>query len=402
MYDPENVSIACNIFKEFVRYIRGELSAERELQVIQYVIGQGIEREEIRDEIFIQIIRQATNCPSIEWTDRIWLLLCLVVVAFQPSKILFKYFVSFLKRNLEQLDGKLRQYAQWCLDNCKNTKVRCRQHPPSSVEIAAMRRLGTIVCRFFFLDGRTKAIDVHPTDTAFDAVTKLAEKLGLCNIEGWAIYQSRPDCEEHVKSHDYLYDIIAAWEIKQTKIQANISTLRKNATLGSGENRFVFKKRLFRAVRELSQDPIEVNLLYAQAVYSVVKCDDFPVSEKVALQLAGLQAQVALGDPSNQPKPEYYSDISSYLPSRISKTREEPFWIPILAQAHRQYGAGRTELTAKVLYLRHGYYIYYIHHENYLIIRFRSFTLVVSCNTLSMDRQCFMFHTKDSGIMEIV
>lgn len=76
-----------------------------------------------------------------------------------------------------------------------------------------MRRLGTIVCRFFFLDGRTKAIDVHPTDTASDAVAKLAEKLGLCNTEGWAIYQSRPDGEEHVKSHDYLYDIIAAWEV---------------------------------------------------------------------------------------------------------------------------------------------------------------------------------------------
>lgn len=352
MFDPENVTLSCNIFKELCKYIRGELSAERELQVIQYVIGQGIEREELRDEIFIQAMRQATNNPSIEWTDRIWLLLCLAIVAFQPSKLLFKYFVSFLKRNLEQLDGKLRQYAQWCLDNCKNTKVSSRQFPPSSVEIAAMRRLGTIVCRFFFLDGRTKAIDVHPTDTASDAVAKLAEKLGLYNIEGWAIYQSRPDGEEHVKSHDYLYDIIAAWEIKQIKIQATNSTLRKNAaTLGSGENRFVFKKRMFKTTRELSQDPIEVNMLYAQAVYSVVKCDDFPVSEKVALQLAGLQAQVALGDPSNQPKPEYYSEVSSYLPERISKTREEHFWIPILAQAHRQYGAGRSELTAKVLYL---------------------------------------------------
>lgn len=82
-----------------------------------------------------------------------------------------------------------------------------------------------------------------------------------------------------------------------------------------------------------------------------LQCDDFPVSEKVALQLAGLQAQVALGDPSNQPKPEYYSDVASYMPERISKTREEQFWVPILAQAHRQYGSGRTELTAKVLYL---------------------------------------------------
>lgn len=232
-----------------------------------------------------------------------------------------------------------------------------------------MRRLGTIVCRFFFLDGRTKAIDVHPTDSAADAVQKLAEKLCLCNTDGWAIYQSRQDGEEHVKSHDYLYDIIAAWELKQSKPTpattpssmngANNSgggtgtgsnTIRRNQ-IGSGENRFVFKKRLFKSTRELSQDPIEVNMLYAQAVYSVVKCDDFPVSEKVALQLSGLQAQVALGDPSTQPKPEYYTDVGGFLPERISRTREDAFWVPILAQAHRQYGAGRSELTAKVLYL---------------------------------------------------
>lgn len=213
MYDPENVTVACNIFRDLNKYMRGELNAERELQAIQFIIGSGIEREELRDEIFVQCMRQATNNPHSEWTDRIWLLLCLTIVAFQPSKMLLRYFASFLKKNLESLDGKLRQYVQWCLDNCKYTKVSARLHAPSSVEVAAMRRLGTIVCRFFFLDGRTKAIDVHPTDSASDAVAKLAEKLVLCNIDGWAIYQSRPDGEEHVKSHDYLYDIIAAWEM---------------------------------------------------------------------------------------------------------------------------------------------------------------------------------------------
>lgn len=47
-----------------------------------------------------------------------------------------RYYASFLKKNLEMLDGKLRQYVQWCLDNCKYTKVSPRQYPPSSVEVA--------------------------------------------------------------------------------------------------------------------------------------------------------------------------------------------------------------------------------------------------------------------------
>ncbi|XP_063222592.1 myosin-I heavy chain isoform X2 [Bacillus rossius redtenbacheri] len=354
MYDPDNVNVACSIFRDLCKYLRGELKTDVELTTIQGIVGYGIEREELRDEILVQCMRQATNNPSSEATERVWLLLCLCIVAFQPSKLLYKYFVCFLRKNL-QLEGKLRQYVQWCMDNCKNTKVSCRLYPPSSVEIAAMRRLGTIVCRFFFLDGRTKAIDVHPTDTASDAAYKLAEKLGLRNLDGWAIYQSRPDGEEHVRAHDYLYDVIAGWEMKQCKLAtttsafATLSRRGNSATLGSGENRFVFKRRLFRTTRELSQDPVEVSMLYAQAVYSVVKCDDFPISEKVALQLAGLQAQVALGDPKD--KLDYYSDVEAYLPRRILDARPAEQWIPTIAQAHRQYGVGRTELTAKVLYL---------------------------------------------------
>ncbi|KAK7077818.1 Myosin [Halocaridina rubra] len=362
LYDPENINIACTIFRDLCKYSRGDLKPELEITTLQNIISHGLDREELRNEIYVQCIRQITNNPSSESLERLWLLLCLCVVAFQPGKVLHKYFVSFLQKSLT-LEGKLRQYVQWCLENCKNTKVSSRRLPPSSVEIAAMKKLGTIVCSppeeifeqgFFFLDGRTKAIDVHPRDTAGDAMQKLADRLGLSSLEGWAIYESGSEGDKHVKSHEYLYDVISSWETKQQKTgnPGSYGTLsrRSSQAVSAGENRFVFRKRLFRTPREIPSDPVQVNLLYAQAVYSVVRADDYPINEKVALQLAGLQAQVALSDPQ-EGKTEYYADISSYLPSRIAQTRKQSEWIPILSQAHRQYGTGKTDIVAKVWYL---------------------------------------------------
>lgn len=90
MFRPEPTFIFHNFQQDLCKYARGELNTDRELQVIQYIIGQGIEREELRDEIFVQCMRQATNNPHSEWTDRIWLLMCLAIVAFQPSKLLIR------------------------------------------------------------------------------------------------------------------------------------------------------------------------------------------------------------------------------------------------------------------------------------------------------------------------
>lgn len=48
--------------------------------------------------------------------------------------------------------------------------------------------------------------------------------------------------------------------------------------------------------------------------------------------MAGLQAQVALGDPrpDNNKLTDYYNDVDAYLPYRISKNKGEDVWVIVV------------------------------------------------------------------------
>ena len=90
MFDPENVNLACNIFKDLVKYAKGELKGDGDITTIQQIIQLGIEREELRDEIYVQVVRQLNDNPHQDQIERLWLLLCLVVVAFPTGKAFYK------------------------------------------------------------------------------------------------------------------------------------------------------------------------------------------------------------------------------------------------------------------------------------------------------------------------
>jgi len=49
----------------------------------------------------------------------------------------------------------------------------------------------------------------------------------------------------------------------------------------------------------------------------------------MALQLAGLQAQVMLGDPKDNNRLDYYSDVESFLPYRVSRSRGDDVWVSV-------------------------------------------------------------------------
>lgn len=86
MHDPENVNLACVIFKDVCKLLRGDVKSEQFNLTIQSTIAYAIDRAELRDEVFCQLIRQVSENPSEEATLRGWHFLTLCTIAFPPTK----------------------------------------------------------------------------------------------------------------------------------------------------------------------------------------------------------------------------------------------------------------------------------------------------------------------------
>ncbi|XP_076442783.1 uncharacterized protein LOC143281456 [Babylonia areolata] len=163
------------------------------------------------------------------------------------------------------------------------------------------------------------------------------------------------DYERFIRSCEYIADIIAQWESSgrlpclQTRVDWHGGRPQR-MTIGGQDAMFLFRKRVYRHVDDLSCDPVERHLLYAEAVHKVVKLDEYHVTEETAVKLAGLEAYVIWG-PFEDNKLFRYGEAEQYLCRRIL-TAADKDWPQLLAKAHQAVGVDMTEGEVKLQYLR--------------------------------------------------
>ncbi|XP_054580744.1 unconventional myosin-VIIa isoform X3 [Eptesicus fuscus] len=300
------------------------------LEKLHFVIGNGILRPALRDEIYCQISKQLTHNPSKSSYARGWILMSLCVGCFAPSE----KFVKFLRNFIH---GGPPGYAPYCEERLRRTFVNgTRTQPPSWLELQATKSKKPIMLPVTFMDGTTKTLLTDSATTAKELCNALADKISLKDRFGFSLYIALFDKVSSLGSgSDHVMDAISQCE-QYAKEQG---AQERNAPW-----RLFFRKEVFTPWHNPSEDNVATNLIYQQVVRGVKFGEYRCEKEDDLAELASQQYFVDYG--SEMILERLLNLVPTYIPDReITPLKTLEKWAQLAIAAHKKgiYAQRRTD-----------------------------------------------------------
>ncbi|KAI0983002.1 hypothetical protein GJ496_007096 [Pomphorhynchus laevis] len=234
------------------------------LEQQHFVIGMGIIRPQLRDEIYCQVMKQLTNNNVKRSYARGWLLMAHLLSSFVPSKLLYPYVEEFIVSG----PGCL---SEFCLMRLTRTKANGnRREPPSWLEIHATKmKRSYIPVGVTLMDGSSKSIHLDPASNSKEVVQILSKKLGLIDNFGFSIFIAVFDKVTSLGSGtDHILDAISNCE--------QYCREKQRITEKKSPWRLFFRKEIFAPWHDPTKDAVSTNLIYHQICrgirYGEYKC----------------------------------------------------------------------------------------------------------------------------------
>uniref|UniRef100_A0A8C2G9D7 Myosin VIIAb n=1 Tax=Cyprinus carpio TaxID=7962 RepID=A0A8C2G9D7_CYPCA len=254
------------------------------LEKLHFIIGNGILRPALRDEIYCQICKQLSQNTSKSSHARGWILLSLCVGCFAPSEKFVKFLRTFI-------NSSPPGYAPYCEERLRRTFAnKTRTQPPSWLELQATKSKKPIMLPVTFMDGTTKTLLTDSATTAEELCNALSDKIALKDRFGFSLYIA-------------LFDKLI-WLLKE----------------------------IFMPWHNPAEDSVATNLIYQQIVRGV-KFGEYRCDREDLAELASQQYYVDYG--SEVLPDRLLSLIPSYIPDReITPSKTVEKWAQMIIATH--------------------------------------------------------------------
>lgn len=161
------------------------------INLVQKLYKHALQSAELRDELFVQILKQTRNNPNWQWLIKAWELMYLCASSMPPSEDIVKY-LSECVQNVACSGNSVSDIqilAQNTLNALKRTfKAGPRQFIPGVEEIEGLltgKELTTVV---FFMDETFEEITYDMSTTVADAMEDLSAIIKLSEYSSFSLF----------------------------------------------------------------------------------------------------------------------------------------------------------------------------------------------------------------------
>lgn len=328
----ENQARAVKMFGGILKYT-GELTegdpitpAQR-VEVAQKLLHSSLKRPELKDELYMQLLKQTRGNTIVEARQHAWELFHLVAATMPPNKdyvgLVSEYIHNVAHDEFEPAGVRALANRAWNALK-RSAKAGTRRSLPTTEEIEALlagRKLTTIV---FFLDETFEELEYDITTTVLEAVEQLAGVIKLENYNTFTLFESRkqvsvkagtePMPDEHILLDDnrYMADILVDFRTGK-------------ASKEGIQSKILFKKRMFRETDETITEPVFVNLSFVQAQHDYLN-GNYPVVREDAAQMCSLQIQAENGSSLLEDEDAIAANIEKFVTKQVLMTRPREEW----------------------------------------------------------------------------
>ncbi|XP_061098661.1 unconventional myosin-VIIb-like [Conger conger] len=221
--NAELSQLACLSFTAILKYM-GDYPIKHirsALELTDQIFGPATEHEELRDEIYCQIMRQMTSNNNRLSLENGWQLMWMCCGLFRPSSTLLRHTQRFLEsRPREPLASDCLQRLQGML------RMEPRKRPPHQVEIDAIQQNSTQIFHKVHFPNETEEIFEVMTNTRIrDLCRIIAGRLMLSTSDGFSLFVKTPDKVVSMIDSDYFFDSLR--QITDLSKKGRVKELKK-------------------------------------------------------------------------------------------------------------------------------------------------------------------------------
>uniref|UniRef100_V5GUR3 Myosin-VIIa n=1 Tax=Anoplophora glabripennis TaxID=217634 RepID=V5GUR3_ANOGL len=273
------------------------------LEKLHFIIGHGILRPELRDEIFAMLCKQLTNNYTKSSYARGWILMSLCVGCFPPSERFINYLRAFIRSGPPG-------YAPYCEGRLNRTfQNGARTQPPSWLELMATKNKDPINLEITLMDGTIQTVEVDSATTSEEIVIQIASTLSLKDVFGFSLFIT-------------LYDKVMSLGSENDHVMDAISQCEQYAKeQGQHERncpwRLFLRKEMFTPWHDPAEDSVATNLIYHQIIRGI-KAGEYRFNVEADItSLIATQYYIENGPQIN--KNVLHTRIGEYMPTYLVK-----------------------------------------------------------------------------------